>query len=155
MRQAAGSAQPGSWLSSALQRLPPTSGLQRPVVLCAGNALNTPCLLLRSGIHCNGQVGNHLQCHPIAFAVGTCPQVSSPACPFLRHHTGPRPQLNHVHAVALLSPAVWKATPLALQGRRGKAAYRDLQQQSFEMSSCGSPLNIIRSILPADWLMPA
>ena len=48
-----------------------------PVVVCACNALNTPCLLLRSGIHGNKQVGAHLQCHPIAFAVGTFPQVGS------------------------------------------------------------------------------
>ncbi|KAK9819317.1 hypothetical protein WJX74_005354 [Apatococcus lobatus] len=49
-----------------------------PVVVCACNALNTPCLLLRSGIHCNRQVGAHLQCHPIAFAVGTCPEPMHP-----------------------------------------------------------------------------
>lgn len=86
-----------------------------PVVLCACNALNTPCLLLRSGIHCNRQVGAHLQCHPIAFAVGTCPQVSRSLAQGGRHVCGVS------EPCACHGATVWEATSLFLQGNRGNA----------------------------------
>lgn len=50
--------------------------VQAPAVLCAGNAIATPALLLKSGIDGRGQVGAHLQAHPIAAIRGVFPEVS-------------------------------------------------------------------------------
>ena len=50
--------------------------IQAPAVILAGNAIATPALMLKSGIEGRGQVGAHLQCHPIAGVRGVFPEVS-------------------------------------------------------------------------------
>lgn len=50
--------------------------VQAPAVVCAGNAIATPVLLLKSGIDGRGQVGAHLAAHPIAGVRAVFPEVS-------------------------------------------------------------------------------
>lgn len=50
--------------------------VQAPAVICAGNAIATPVLLLKSGIDGRGQVGAHLHAHPIAGVRAVFPEVS-------------------------------------------------------------------------------
>ncbi len=48
--------------------------IRAPVVVAAGGAVQTPALLLRSGITVNGNVGDNLRLHPVTCAMGVFPE---------------------------------------------------------------------------------
>ncbi|KAK9833904.1 hypothetical protein WJX74_009498 [Apatococcus lobatus] len=56
--------------------------IRAPAVICAGNAIATPALMLASGIEGRGQVGAHLQCHPITQVRGVFPAEMGPVEPW-------------------------------------------------------------------------
>ncbi|KAJ3354309.1 hypothetical protein GGF32_002610, partial [Allomyces javanicus] len=51
--------------------------IEAPTVVVAGGSIQTPALLLRSGIR-NAHLGRHLGLHPVAFALGYYPEPTHP-----------------------------------------------------------------------------